>query len=163
MMYVCTSMLAQVNSISRARNIVSEDTEKVQRTDEFEQFDEEKRSDNRFPREERRPICFDSPDRSHSHTCTPTRHASNPQVGELFNSSNTVNGQLERIKIPVFGGNKLEFPRWHVAFSSCVDSSSLSAQFKMLRLEGCLTGEAAETVKGLGYSEATTRWRKLGY
>ena len=24
----------------------------------------------------------------------------------------------------------------------------------MLRLEGCLTGEAAETVKGLGYSEA---------
>lgn len=58
-------------------------------------------------------------------------------------------GQLERIKIPIFGGNKLEFSRWHGAFSSCVDSFSLSAQFKMLKLEGCLTGEAA------GYSEAT--------
>ena len=31
---------------------------------------------------------------------------------------------------------------------------TLSAQFKMLRLEGCLTSEAAETTKGLGYSGA---------
>ena len=28
-----------------------------------------------------------------------------------------------------------------------------SYQFKMLRLESCLEGEAAETVKGLGYSD----------
>lgn len=69
-------------------------------------------------------------------------------------TSNTVNGQLERIRIPVFDGNKMDFPRWHAAFSSCVDQSSLSSQFKMLRLEGCLTGEGAETIKGLGYSEA---------
>ena len=48
----------------------------------------------------------------------------------------------------------MDFPRWHAAFSSCVDHSSLSSQFKMLRLEGCLTGEAAETIKGLGNSEA---------
>lgn len=146
-------MLAQVNSsISRmARNGGSEDKEKAQRMCESQHFGEDKREDNRVPSEERRPICIDSPERSHSQT--PTRHTSNPQVGDLFNSSNAVNGQLERIKIPVFGGNKLEFPRWHAAFSSCVDSSSLSAQFKMLRLEGCLTGEAAQMVKGLGYSE----------
>ena len=30
----------------------------------------------------------------------------------------------------------------------------MSAQFKMLRLEACLAGEALETIKGLGYSKA---------
>ena len=34
-----------------------------------------------------------------------------------------------------------------------MDETSLSAQFKMLRLESCLEGEAAETVKGRGYSD----------
>ena len=34
-----------------------------------------------------------------------------------------------------------------------MDETNLSAQFKMLRLESCLEGEAAETVKGLGYSD----------
>ena len=74
-----------------------------------------------------------------------------------------VNGQLEQI--PVLGGNKLEFPRWHAAFFSSVDFSSLSAQFKMLKLEGCSTGEAAETIKGLGYSDTpyeTVKARLLG-
>ena len=68
------------------------------------------------------------------------------RANDSFSStSNAVNGQLERIRISFFGGNKMDFPRWHAAFSS---------QFKMLRLEGCLTGEAAETIKGLGNSEA---------
>ena len=84
--------------------------------------------DNRVPSEERRPITIDSP-APHSHPHTPTSHTSNLHGSDLFSSSNAVNGQLERIKIPVFGGNKLEFPRWHAAFSSCVDSSSLSSQF----------------------------------
>ena len=59
--------------------------------------------------------------------------------------------QLERIRIPVFSGNKMDFQRWHAAFTSCVDSTSLSPQFKMLQLESCLTGEAADTIRGLGY------------
>ena len=42
---------------------------------------------------------------------------------------------------------------WWAAFSSCVDETNLSAQFKMLRLESCLNGEAAERMKGLGYSD----------
>ena len=29
----------------------------------------------------------------------------------------------------------------------------MSAQFKMLRLQACLSGEALQTIKGLGYSE----------
>jgi hypothetical protein len=64
----------------------------------------------------------------------------------------TSQAQLERIRIPVFSGNKMDFQKWHAAFISCVDLTSLSPQFKMLRLEACLTGEAAETIKGLGYS-----------
>ena len=61
--------------------------------------------------------------------------------------------QLERIRIPVFNGDKLKFQQWFAAFTSCIDKTSMDPQFKMLRLESCLEGEAAETVKGLGYSE----------
>ena len=64
----------------------------------------------------------------------------------------TSQAQLERIRIPVFSGNKMDFQKWNAAFTSCVDVTSLSPQFKTLRLEACLTGEAAETIKGLGYS-----------
>ena len=39
-------------------------------------------------------------------------------------------------------------------FTHYVDATALSAQFKMLRLKACLAGEALETIKGLGYSEA---------
>ena len=60
--------------------------------------------------------------------------------------------QLERIRIPVFSGNKMDFQKWHAAFTSCVDVTPLSLQFKMLRLEARLTGEASETIKRLGYS-----------
>ena len=63
-------------------------------------------------------------------------------------------GNLERIKIPSFSGNKSEFSHWNATFTSCVDKTSMTAQFKMLRLESCLAGEALETIKGLGYSEA---------
>ena len=62
------------------------------------------------------------------------------------------NKQLERIRIPKFSGDKMKYSAWWAAFSSCVDETSLSPQFKMLRLEGCLEGEAAATVRGLGYS-----------
>ena len=53
----------------------------------------------------------------------------------------------------MFTGNKLEFQQWFVAISTCVDTTSLAPQFKMLRLESCLRGKPAETIKGLGYSE----------
>ena len=39
-------------------------------------------------------------------------------------------------------------------FTSCVDATAMSARFKMLRLEAWLAGEALETIKGLGYSDA---------
>ena len=39
-------------------------------------------------------------------------------------------------------------------FTSSVDTTAMSAQFKMLRLEACLAGEALKMIRGLGYSEA---------
>ena len=60
---------------------------------------------------------------------------------------------LERIRIPVFAGDKMKYQQWDAAFTTCVDQAPLTAQFKMLRLESCLRGEAAETIKGLGYSK----------
>ena len=46
-------------------------------------------------------------------------------------------------------GNKVEFQQWFAAFSTCIAKTSLAPEFKMLRLESCLRGEAAETIKGL--------------
>ena len=60
-------------------------------------------------------------------------------------------GHLERIQIPTFAGDKIKYQQWNAAFTSCVDKAMLTPQLKMLRLKAC--GEAADTVKGLGYSE----------
>ena len=54
----------------------------------------------------------------------------------------------------------MKYSNWWAAFSSCVDETSSSPQFKMLRLESCLEGEAAETVRGLGYSSETYKAAK---
>jgi len=48
-----------------------------------------------------------------------------------------MHGQLERSQIPIFSGNKMDFQRWNVAFTNCVNMTSISPQFKMLRLEAC--------------------------
>ena len=84
----------------------------------------------------------------------------NTSQGETFESAHGKDGhvvdankQLEWIQSPKFSGDKKEYHSSWSAFSSCVDETNLSAQFKMLRLESCLVGEAAETVKGLGYSD----------
>ena len=68
-------------------------------------------------------------------------------------SARKVDGHLQRIRIPIFAGDKMKFQQWNAAFTSCVDKTSMSPQFKMLRLESCLRGEAADTVRGLGYSQ----------
>lgn len=86
-------------------------------------------------------------ERSVNETVSKPQLPVNPNFAGIFTQ-----GQLERIRIPVFSGNKMEFQKWNAAFTSCVDQTSLSPQFKMLRLEACLAGEAANTIKGLGYS-----------
>ena len=84
---------------------------------------------------------------------TPKLHRSRNSPDKDFCTENhETHGQLERIRIPVFSRNKMDFQHWNATFTSCVDMSSLSPQFKMLHLEACLAGEAANTIKGLGYS-----------
>lgn len=65
-------------------------------------------------------------------------------------------GNLETVCIPTFSGSKTEFQGRNATLTSCVDAiaTALSAQFKMLRLEPCLSGKALETIESLGYSEA---------
>ena len=84
----------------------------------------------------------------------------NTSQGETFESAHGKDGhvvdankQLKRIRVAKFSGDKKEYQSWWAAFSSCVDETNLSAQFKMLRLESSLVGEAAKTAKGLGYSD----------
>ena len=48
----------------------------------------------------------------------------------------------------------MEFQQLFAAFSTCINNTSLATQFKILRLEGCLRGETAEAIEGLGYSLA---------
>ena len=45
------------------------------------------------------------------------------------------NKPIEWIQIPKFSADNMKFLTWWAAFSSCVDETSLSPQFKMLRLE----------------------------
>ena len=71
------------------------------------------------------------------------------------------NKQIEQIQIPKFSGDKKEYQSWSAGFSSCVDETNLSAQFKMLQLESCLEGEAAKMVKGLGYLDHANEAAKV--
>ncbi|PFX27500.1 Uncharacterized protein K02A2.6 [Stylophora pistillata] len=91
---------------------------------------------------------------------SPTSYSSNSNTSLPHRNGDSGLNNLERIRIPTFSGNKTEFQHWNATFTSCVDATAMSAQFKMLKLEACLAGEALETVKGLGYSE--TAYEVLG-
>ena len=94
-------------------------------------------------------MWFGDPKRSE----TPKVHRSRNSPDTDFATENCeIHWQLERIRIPIFSGNKMDFQCWNAAFTRCVDMYSLSLQFKMLRLEACLAGEAANTIKGMGHS-----------
>ncbi|XP_064633630.1 uncharacterized protein LOC135491588 [Lineus longissimus] len=59
---------------------------------------------------------------------------------------------LTRVTIPKFSGDKRNYSAWKAAFTSCVDETTITAEYKLLRLRECLTGEALKVVDGLGYS-----------
>ena len=85
---------------------------------------------------------------------SPPFYSSNSNTSLPHRNGDSGVNNLERIRIPKFSGNKTEFQHWNTTCTSCLDATAMSAQFKMLRLEACLAGEALETIKGLGYSEA---------
>ena len=68
---------------------------------------------------------------------------------------------LERVSVPKFNGDKTKFERFWAAFSNCVDKGPESPQMKMLRLESCLVGKAADTLEALDYSEKGYETAKL--
>ena len=68
---------------------------------------------------------------------------------------------LERITVPKFNGDKTKFERFWTAFSNCVDKGCESSKIKMLRLESCLLGKAADTLEGLDCSETAYAAAKM--
>ncbi|XP_074645870.1 uncharacterized protein LOC141902130 [Tubulanus polymorphus] len=64
---------------------------------------------------------------------------------------------LERLPLPKFYGDKIEYEDWKDCFLTCVDEQPWSAKRKMLRLKSCLEGETKDIIRGLDNSEAAYR------
>ena len=60
--------------------------------------------------------------------------------------------QLKRVTIPVFSGDKKTYQNWKAAFMACVDQAPATAEYKLLQLRQCLTGEALKAIESLGQS-----------
>ena len=75
---------------------------------------------------------------------------------QSFNDSSTFDPArlLTRVSIPKFSGEKKNYESWKAAFVSCVDKTTSSAEYKLLRLRNCLEGEALKVIESLGHSEA---------
>ena len=70
-------------------------------------------------------------------------------------SPKPTNVKLKGVTLPTFSGeDKSEYEAWKAAFTSVVDDSVIPIKEKMLRLLGCLSGKAHETVKDLGFTNS---------
>ena len=78
-------------------------------------------------------------------------HADNHNTAS---SSQPIEDQLERIKLPKFEGKKELYFNWKAAFSACVDNTSTSSEIKLLHLKQCLQGDALQSIAGLGHTKA---------
>ena len=58
--------------------------------------------------------------------------------------------QLKRVTIPVFSGEKKTYQNWKAAFTACVDQAPATAEYKLLQLRQCLSGEALRAIESLG-------------
>ena len=62
--------------------------------------------------------------------------------------------QLKRVSIPVFSGDKRTYQNWKAAFMACIDKAPATAEYKLLQLRQCLSGEALKVIESLGHSAA---------
>lgn len=62
--------------------------------------------------------------------------------------------QLKRVTIPVFSGDKRTYQNWKAAFMACIDKAPATAEYKLLQLRQCLSGEALKAIESLGHSAA---------
>ncbi|XP_052806575.1 uncharacterized protein LOC128235822 [Mya arenaria] len=75
-----------------------------------------------------------------------------PSISKQKQVDKDLRCQLKRVSIPMFSGNKKDFPFWKAAFEACIDKTDASAEYKFLQMRQYLTGEALKTVEGLGHS-----------
>ena len=60
---------------------------------------------------------------------------------------------MQRLQVPSFKGDKRAFESWYAAFHQTIGRhDTVPPEQKLLRLYGCLEGEALRTVQNLGYS-----------
>ena len=72
------------------------------------------------------------------------------QTNEAIQASELI--KLKKISLPSFSGNKREYSTWRATFKEFVDKTNTSPEYKLLQLKDALTGEAAQSTHGLGYS-----------
>ena len=83
----------------------------------------------------------------------PTHHK---KGGNFMNDSLTFDSAklLSRIKIPIFSGDKGNYESWKSAFLACVDNTTATPEYKLLRLLNSLQGEPLKFIERLGHSAA---------
>ena len=54
----------------------------------------------------------------------------------------------------MFSGDKRTYQNWKAAFMACVDKAPATAEYKLLELRQCLSGEALKVIESLGHSAA---------
>ena len=69
-----------------------------------------------------------------------------------LNSNESCN-QIKRVELPKFEGDKSQYFNWKAIFMACIDSTSISAEIKLLHLRQYLGGQALKSIEGLGHSE----------
>ena len=80
-----------------------------------------------------------------------------PPGGNFRNDSLTFDAAkvLTRVKIPIFSGDKRNYESWKSAFLACVDNTTATPEYKLLRLLNSLQGEPLKIIESLGHSAAT--------
>ena len=60
----------------------------------------------------------------------------------------------ERIKMPIFSGDKESYGTWKAAFTLCTDNMPITVELKLLILKQCLRGTPLNSIEAYGYSAA---------
>lgn len=60
--------------------------------------------------------------------------------------------RLERVTLPTFTGDKLQYQNWKSAFTACIDTAPTSDEYKLLQLKQYLKGDALKAIENLGHS-----------
>ncbi len=85
----------------------------------------------------------------------------NPQTHMSVNSSALLDPLsfdlsrvIQRVRVPKFKGDKVNYENWKGAFMSLVDKTNYSAEYKLMLLRDSLEGEPLRCIESLGYSAA---------